>query len=150
MNDTRITPQKFADAFFENFDFLISTYNYVIHQQTSNHFIAEKGDIRINIELERGIWPSVSIELLGQTAEKVGNYNRIDLVRIVNCINPEADTKMKWYSSQNDLAGMVTHLKKYASLAQDFCNRILDGDISQWPEIETCLEELSRKFREDT
>jgi hypothetical protein len=129
----------------EIFNPAIKEYGYVFNEEEKNLIVAKKGDCKVIVRLEHGLYCSLEIHLSGELGERATEdpyYRDLGVAAIAICLDPSSRRFFKKTKTVDDLRE-VLEIQKNELLK--YCSEILAGDVSIWSQVVNCIKEKSKK-----
>jgi hypothetical protein len=141
-----LSNEKFSKLVKDSFKFISSKYGFIFLPQNDPWVMsAEKEDCRIIFRLGRAS-VSVAFELLGDLSKTTKYYDKLGVLAIASCINPNFKSKFKMAENDDDIKESLHEL---AIITKRYCSKLLKGNFSQWVDIECCVHEKSQKTKNE-
>ncbi|MCP4140206.1 MAG: hypothetical protein GY755_07940 [Chloroflexi bacterium] len=134
---------SFSDEFDRlvrtHYKFLCDEYGFEIEKVKDEHYVAKTENVKVYIELERGINFVVGIEPTGESANSLLRQNilprRIGVVIVAQYYDSDFDYKSERIFEKRFISNLPNKLERWSLVLQKYCIEMLDGDFSDYDSI---------------
>lgn len=148
-----VSPNEFKNLVDEYCRFLEIEYGCVIKKINDWKFTVENSTTRVLILIE-GDALTIGIEPIGDGANQLLRQNiipsGIEVYLLSECLDPTLHYEIALVGNEKYIHDIKVEIKKRTDLLRKYCTNMLQGDYSEWPEIEKCMSERRRKLRDST
>ncbi len=146
-----ISAEEFELLVREQSKFLLIDYDCSLVKVNDWKYFIENGTTRVMYLIE-GDALALGIEPIGDGANQLLKQNiipsSIDVFVISECLDPTLRYSVITIGENWYIHNIQVEIKNRTNLLKKYCQKMLQGDYSQWPDIKKCLsEQRSRLYK---
>lgn len=141
---------NFGKLVLNNYKFLVDEYDFSFVKEGDWEYKFENATTRVVVMMEQAINLLVEVEPIGESARSLLRQNilpsRLDVISISMCLDKNLKYKIEKVSDKNMAINVPVEIEKQAYLLRKYCQALLQGNFSDWPQIKECLSKRSKEF----
>jgi len=145
-----INASEFEKLTIQHYQFLIDEFGFIINKIGDWSFSLETENARVFLLVEHATLLTVAIEPIGKGASQLLRQNilpkGIEVVVISMCLDPNLHYSVAKLDNKGIAHDIPTEMKRRAVLLKKYCEKMLNGDFSDWGTIENCMSTRAYDF----
>lgn len=144
------TASEFEMLVKKYYKFLIDDFGFTLNKLGDWSFSLETRNAKVSLLVEHAILLSVALVPIGEEAARLLRQNvlpnGISVIVISMCLDPNLQYKIKRLDNKGIDNDILVEMERRAELLKKYCKKMLNGDFSDWGEIENCMSRRAYEF----
>jgi hypothetical protein len=144
------TASEFEMLIKKHYKFLIDDFGFTLNKLGDWSFSLETKNAMVSFLVEHASLLSVALVPIGEEAARLLRQNilpnGISVIVISMCLDPTLQYKIQRLNNKNIDNNIPIEMERRAELLKKYCNKMLNGDFSDWGAIENCMSSRAYEF----